>query len=339
MTVYRWVTKWIDPYILVMIGVIAFAALLPARGAAVRPVEWVADVGVVFLFFLYGARLSTEETKQGFLHWRLHLLVLAITFVAFPAVGIGLAAAARPVLGPELAAGVVFLAVLPSTVQSSIAFTSIARGNIAAAICAASFSNVLGVLITPTLVGLFLGAQSVIDASTVVKLVVQLVLPFAVGQLLHRRMAGFLSRHKDVLKYTDRGAILLIVYVAFSAGMRENMWSRIPVSSLLILAASCAVLLAIMMTGTMLVSRALGFSWPDRVAIIFAGSKKSMASGLPMAQVLFPANAVGVTVLPLMLFHQLQLIVCAQLSKRWSNLPSQPAESPEAEQIALRGIK
>lgn len=318
---YAAVTRWVDPYVLILLGVVLLAALLPARGAAVAPTEWAADIAVMFLFFLYGARLSTEETRDGIRHWKLHLLVLGFTFVLFPVGGWLLSLAATPVLSPELAAGLLFLSLLPSTVQSSVAFTSMARGNVAASICAASFSNLLGVVVTPVLVALVMGAHSSISLDTVWKLLLQLVLPFAVGQLLHRALKGFLARFKKIISKVDRLAILLVVYTAFSAGMREDMWSRISGVQLLLLLLACGILLAVVMTATMVISKALGFSWPDRVAIVFAGSKKSMASGLPMAKVLFPSDQVGIMVLPLMLFHQLQLIVCAQLARRWAKLP------------------
>lgn len=316
---YAAVTRWVDGYVLLLLGTVALAALVPATGAAVVPVESAADIAVAFLFFLYGARLSRDQTVAGLRHWRLHLLVLGFTFVLFPILGLASSYAGRLILGPELAAGVLFLTLLPSTVQSSVAFTSIARGNVAASICAASFSNMLGVVLTPLLVALTMGAQAGISLDTMGSLFLQLVLPFVIGQVLHGRLGGFLVRNRQIISWFDRGAILLVVYVAFSAGMRADMWAMMSGWELLALVTLCCVLLAIVIPATMAISRALGFSWPDRAAIIFAGSKKSMASGLPMAQVMFPAATVGILVVPLMLFHQIQLIVCAQLARRWAH--------------------
>lgn len=316
---YAAVTRWVDSYVLLLLGTVALAALVPATGAAVVPVESAADIAVAFLFFLYGARLSRDQTVTGLRHWRLHLLVLGFTFVLFPILGLASSYAGRLILGPELAAGVLFLTLLPSTVQSSVAFSSIARGNVAASICAASFSNMLGVVLTPLLVALTMGAQAGISLDTMGSLFLQLVLPFAIGQVLHGRLGGFLVRNRQIISWFDRGAILLVVYVAFSAGMRADMWAMMSGWELLALVTLCCVLLAIVIPATMAISRALGFSWPDRAAIIFAGSKKSMASGLPMAQVMFPAATMGLLVVPLMLFHQIQLIVCAQLARRWAH--------------------
>lgn len=320
---WRVVKEQVDIYIVLLFGMVVLAIVLPAQGAAVQPVEIATDLAVALLFFLYGARLSADQTLQGIRHWRLHSLVLAFTYVMFPILGVVTAYLSRPVLGLELAAGMLFLTLLPSTVQSSVAFTSIAHGNVAASIVAASVSNLLGVVLTPLLVTLAMGAAAGVNFGTIRSLFLQLVLPFILGQLLHRWLGGFLTRHKQVLTKVDRGAILLVVYAAFSAGMRGGMLTQLGGWQLVALLAVCCVLLAVVITLTMIISKALGFSWPDRTAIIFAGSKKSMASGLPMAQIIFPVATVGILVLPLMLFHQIQLMVCAQLARRWSRLPAE----------------
>lgn len=326
---WRTVKGWVDVYIVLLLGMVVLAAVLPARGAAVQPVELATDLAVALLFFLYGARLSADQVVQGLRHWRLHSLVLAFTYVMFPVLGVITAFSSRPLLGPELAAGMLFLALLPSTVQSSVAFTSIAHGNVAASIVAASVSNLLGVVLTPLLVTLLMGAEAGIDLGTIRNLFLQLVLPFVLGQVVHRWLGPLLARHKNVTSKVDRGAILLVVYSAFSAGMRGDMFSRLGGWQLVALLVVCCVLLAVVIALTMVISRALRFSWPDRIAIIFAGSKKSMASGLPMAQIIFPAATVGILVLPLMLFHQIQLMVCAQLARRWSKVPLETEEQAD----------
>lgn len=317
----RFITKYLDGYVLALLGMVALACLLPARGGAVAPVEWATNIAIGLLFFLYGARLSTEETKEGFRHWRLHLLVLAFTFVAFPLLGLVIRPIADTFLPHTLSLGLLYLTLLPSTVQSSVTFTSLARGNVAASICAASFSNMLGVVLTPLLVIGVMGGQAAFSLDSAEKLIVQLLLPFILGQFCHKRLGGFLAEHKQGLTYLDRGGIMLVVYSAFSAGMREHMWSHVTVWQVVALLLICAVLLAVVMVGSYVTARRLGFSRADEVAIVFCGSKKSMASGLPMATVLFPSG-VGLLVLPLMMFHQLQLIVCAQVARQW---PDEPA--------------
>ena len=255
---------------------------------------------------------------DGIKHWRLHGLVFLATFVLFPLLGLLSLLLVPWALTPGLYTGLMFLCCLPSTVQSSIAFTSIARGNVAAAICSASFSNMIGIALTPLLVTVFLSTGTGgVSLGAVRDIMVQLLLPFVAGQLLRRWIGGFITRHKKVLGYVDRGSILLVVYAAFSAGVVAGIWERLSVVSLLVLLAVNAALLAVVLVVTTFASRRLRFSTEDEIATVFCGSKKSLASGLPMATVLFPAATVGLTVLPLMMFHLMQLMVCAWLARRY----------------------
>ncbi|MGW1950420.1 bile acid:sodium symporter, partial [Streptomyces sp. NPDC001940] len=141
----------VDPYILALIGTVGLAALLPARGGAADVASGASTTAVAFLFFLYGARLSTREALDGLRHWRLHVTVLAATFVVFPLLGLAARGLVPVVLTPSLYDGLLFLTLVPSTIQSSIAFTSMARGNVPAAICAGSFSSLAGIVVTPLL--------------------------------------------------------------------------------------------------------------------------------------------------------------------------------------------
>ncbi|GAU65992.1 hypothetical protein SSP35_02_03610 [Streptomyces sp. NBRC 110611] len=308
----------VDGYLLALVGTVALAALLPARAAAATAADGAATGAVALLFFLYGARLSTREAMAGLRHWRLHLTVLACTFALFPVLGLAARVLVPHVLPPTLYTGLLFLCLVPSTVQSSIAFTSIARGNVAAAICAGSFSSIAGIVLTPLLAGLVLhGAGGGFSAGSLLSIGCQLLLPFLAGQLLRPRIGSLVARHRKALGYVDRGSILLVVYAAFSAGMVQGIWHQVTPLRLLCLLGVEAVLLAVMLTATSYGSRRLGFPREDRIAITFAGSKKSLAAGLPMASVLFGAQA-GLMVLPLMLFHQMQLMVCAVLAKRYA---------------------
>jgi solute carrier family 10 (sodium/bile acid cotransporter), member 7 len=308
-----------DPYIAAIFGCVALASVLPARGDAALFIDRLTAVAIAVLFFLYGARISPQDAWEGARHVRLHALVLAFTYGVFPLLGLCAQALVPAVLSPELYLGVVFLCCLPSTVQSSIAFTSIARGNVAAALCAASASNLLGVVLSPILVGLLLSTQGVsLSAGAVGKLVLQLLLPFFLGQLLRSRIVGFVTRRKQVLGYVDRGSILLVVYGAFSEGVVAGIWQRVSPYELGTLLAVVSLLLGLVLLATTYASRQLGFPTADEVTIVMCGSKKSLASGLPIATVLFPAASVGLTVLPLMLFHQLQLVVCAWLARRYA---------------------
>ena len=308
----------IDPYIVALLLTVAVASLLPARGAAATGFGHATTFAIGLLFFLYGARLSTRAAMDGIKHWRLHGLVFLATFVLFPLLGLLSLLLVPWALTPGLYTGLMFLCFLPSTVQSSIAFTSIARGNVAAAICSASFSNMIGIALTPLLVTVFLSTGTGgVSLGAVRDIMVQLLLPFVAGQLLRRWIGGFITRHKKVLGYVDRGSILLVVYAAFSAGVVAGIWERLSVVSLLVLLAVNAALLAVVLVVTTFASRRLRFSTEDEIATVFCGSKKSLASGLPMATVLFPAATVGLTVLPLMMFHLMQLMVCAWLARRY----------------------
>ncbi|MER5179187.1 bile acid:sodium symporter family protein [Streptomyces sp. NPDC002896] len=311
----------IDPYILALLGTVGVAALLPARGTAADVASGASTAAVALLFFLYGVRLSTREALDGLRHWRLHLTILACTFVVFPLLGIAAKGLVPYVLTPALYSGFLFLTLVPSTVQSSIAFTSVARGNVPAAICAGSFSSLAGIVLTPLLAAALLGSTGGgFSADSLVKIVLQLLVPFLAGQFLRRWIGGFVARHKKVLGQVDRASILLVVYTAFSEGMVQGIWHQVTPLRLAALLGVEAVLLAVMLALTWYGSKRLGFDRADRIAIQFAGSKKSLASGLPMASVLFGAHA-SLAVLPLMLFHQMQLMVCAVIAGRRARDP------------------
>ncbi|WP_160510656.1 bile acid:sodium symporter family protein [Streptomyces sp. BA2] len=308
----------IDPYILALLGTVGIAALLPARGVGADIAGGASTGAVALLFFLYGARLSTREALDGLKHWRLHVTVLACTFLVFPLLGLAAKGLVPYVLTPALYSGFLFLTLVPSTIQSSIAFTSMARGNVPAAICAGSFSSLAGIVLTPLLAAALLGSSGGgFSADSVLKIVLQLLVPFLAGQVLRRWIGGFIARHKKVLSLVDRGSILLVVYTAFSEGMVQGIWHQVTPLRLGALLGVEAVLLAVMLALTWYGAKKMGFGREDRIAIQFAGSKKSLAAGLPMASVLFGAHA-SLAVLPLMLFHQMQLMVCAVIAKRRS---------------------
>jgi sodium/bile acid cotransporter 7 len=307
-----------DPFIAVLVLTVVLASLLPVSGAAATVVGALATAAVFGLFFLHGARLPRESLVAALGHWRLHLAILATSFVVFPLIGLGLASAFPGLLPPPLWIGVLFLCALPSTVQSSIAFTSIARGNIGGTVAAAAASNVIGIVLTPVILNLLAHAHgSGISFAGVGKIVLQLLLPFAAGHLLRPWLGEWLVRRKALLSFTDRGTIVLAVYSAFSAAVIAGIWSQVPLQRLLVLVGLCAVMLTVILMFTTFAARLLGFPKQDEISIVFCGSKKSLVSGVPMARVLFSAADVGAVVLPLMIFHQMQLIVCAWLARRY----------------------
>ncbi|AGI24568.1 bile acid:sodium symporter family protein [Pseudomonas sp. MT3] len=310
-----------DNFTLALIATVTAASLLPCEGTVAVIFGWVTNLGIALLFFLHGAKLSRQAIIAGATHWRLHLLVFACTFILFPILGMALKPVLSPLVTPDLYLGMLYLCALPATVQSSIAFTSLARGNVPAAICSASASSLLGVFLTPLLVQLLLGTQGETGMSTldaIGKITLQLLVPFIAGQLLRPWIGAWVERNKPVLRYVDQGSILLVVYTAFSAAVIQGLWHQIPLPALAGLTVACCVLLALALISTNLLGRYLGFSLEDRITIVFCGSKKSLATGVPMASVLFASSTVGVILLPLMLFHQIQLMVCAVLAQRYA---------------------
>lgn len=307
-----------DPFILVLILTVVLASVLPVSGAAAAAVSVVATIAIVFLFFLHGVRLPRENLVAALGHWRLHLAILATTFVVFPLLGLGLASAFPGLLPQQLWIGVLFLCALPSTVQSSIAFTSIGRGNIAGTVASAAASNLVGILLTPVIMNLLAHAHGGgISFSGVWTIVLQLLLPFVGGHLLRPWLGALVARRKAVLSFTDRSTIVLAVYSAFSAAVIGGIWSQVPLPRLMLLIALCAFILTAILLLTRYAARVMGFSKEDEISIVFCGSKKSLVSGVPMARVLFSAADVGAAVLPVMIFHQMQLMVCAWLARRY----------------------
>jgi sodium/bile acid cotransporter 7 len=311
----------LDPFLLFLIGTVVLASVLPCRGEGAMVFGWITNAAITLLFFLHGAKLSREAVVAGVGHWRLHLLVAASTFILFPVLGLAVRTLGNGLIDPNMTAGVLFLCLLPSTVQSSIAFTSIARGNVPAAVCSATLSNVAGIFITPLLVGTLMSARAAgggASLHSIEAIALQLLLPFVAGHLSRPLTAKFLTRHRSLVSKVDRGSILLVVYTAFSAAVVEGLWRKLSAGDIALVLVLDAVVLAVSLAATTFAARSLGFSREDEIAIVFCGSKKSLASGVPMAGVLFPAAMVGPLIVPLMLFHQMQLMVCAVMARRYA---------------------
>ncbi|KQX20899.1 MULTISPECIES: bile acid:sodium symporter family protein [unclassified Sphingomonas] len=322
--------KGLDPFLLLLIATIVVASLLPARGSAVGFFEGLTDAAIVLLFFLHGAKLSRQAVIAGIGNWRLHLLVLASSFLLFPLLGWALTQGARGLTTPEILAGLLYLSLLPSTVQSSIAFTAMAGGNVPAAVCSASLSNITGIVLTPLLVGLLIqvqGSAPGVSIDAIEAIMLQLLLPFVAGHLLRPLIGGFIDRHKTLLMPVDRSSILLVVYTAFSAAVVNGIWQRTEAVDLLLILGLSAVMLALVMAANLFVARRLHLPRGDEIVLLFCGSKKSLVSGVPMAGAIFAPAQVGVIILPLMIFHQLQLFVCALVAARYARTAATPAEA------------
>ena len=323
-----------DNFTLILIGVVLLATFFPAHGSGATFFHWLTNFAIALLFFMHGAKLSREAIIAGAMHWRLHLLVFVCTFLMFPLLGWAVKPVLLPLLGMPLYIGVLYLCALPGTVQSAIAFTSIARGNVPAAVCSASASSLIGIVLTPVLLKVLLdadaGTAGTLDA--IIHISVQLLLPFAVGHFMRPWIGAWIDKNQKWLKNVDQSSILLVVFTAFSESVIGGLWTAVPIAALINLTIICLVLLALVLLLTTFLARRLGFNHEDEITIVFCGSKKSLATGVPMAQVLFSATAIGPALLPLMIFHQIQLMACAFLANRYAmNHPS--ARDQEMESI------
>jgi sodium/bile acid cotransporter 7 len=322
-----------DRFTVMLILAVILATVLPVQGIWAEYFGLATDIAIALLFFLHGARLSRDVVIAGVLHWRLHLTILATTFAIFPLLGIAIGFVPEEILPAPLYMGILFLCVLPSTVQSSIAFTSMAGGNVPAAVVAASGSNILGMFLTPALVALLLSTtgDGGVSADALEKIALQLLAPFILGQILQPWIGNWIRARKKLLAPVDRGSILMVVYLAFSHAVVEGLWRTFLVSDIATVIVIDVLLLAVVLFLTMFGSRVLGFSKEDEITITFCGSKKSLASGVPMANAIFAGQSIGAIVLPLMLFHQIQLMVCAVIAQKYANrLKEKEAEAAAA---------
>ncbi|WP_231879850.1 bile acid:sodium symporter family protein [Crenobacter luteus] len=318
----QWLKKLgLDGFMLALIGAVALSAVWPelGRSGGLLRIEVFTGYGVAVVFLLYGLTLSPQKLREGLFNWRLHATVQLSTFLLFPLLGLALVSALGGVLVPALALGFFFLAALPSTVSSSVAMTSIAKGNVPGAIFNASLSSLIGVFLTPLWVNAYLKASGVaFDLWPVILKVVMLVLlPIALGQLLRPLLLKWLTRHAALTRLLDRATILAIVLNSFSDSVAEGVWAEHGASTIALIAGLSVGLFALVYVLMQWACRRLGFDRGDTIACTFCGSKKSLAAGVPMAKVMFGANpALGLIIAPIMLYHFLQLVMVSYLARR-----------------------
>ncbi|WP_418275347.1 bile acid:sodium symporter family protein [Isoptericola jiangsuensis] len=317
---------WVDPFVVAILLALLVGIVVPIPDGVRGTLDVVADVAVALLFLLYGARLPTREILRSLTNWRLQGALLVATFVIFPLVGLGLSAVVGPLVGQSVAVGLLCVSLLPSTVNSAVAFTSVARGDVPGAICGATLSNVVGLVATPLLViGLMSGAATTggaVGVGGIEKVLLQLLVPLVVGQVLQPWVGDLVRRHKGVTQAVDRGTILLIVLTAISGATAEGIWDEMTGWAVLVIVGSAALLLAIMLAVTWWGGRAIGLPRDQNITFLLIGSMKSLATGLPMASALLPAATLGVVVVPLVVFHQIQLVVCSVLARRLGQEPA-----------------
>jgi sodium/bile acid cotransporter 7 len=324
------VQRKIDWFLIGMVMAVALAALFPgpgARGGFLHP-EIVTKAGVALIFFLHGVGISFASLKAGTLHWKLHLVVQSCTFLLFPILGLILVAPLK--LSPGLEMGFFYLCALPSTVSSSVAMTAAARGNVAAALFNATLSSLLGVFLTPMWVGFKLktSGQTLPLGAVLIDLAIWLVLPLLAGQVFRRWLAVWASRHKKLINVADRGTILVLVYTSFCDSMAWGVWSGKGINNVAYALIGSMVLFWVVFGIVGFTCDRLGFSWTDRIAAVFCGSKKTLASGVPMAQLMFGSNpSLSLILLPIIVYHPMQLIICGALASRWARRNQSSAEA------------
>ena len=312
-----------DPFLLALVGVVLLAVIwpVPGRTGGFLHAEWVSTYGIAVVFFLYGLSLAPEKMRAGLMQWRLHLVVVLGTFVLFPLVVLAAGPVVRPLLPPEVWIGFFYIAALPSTVSSSVAMTSIAKGNVPGALFNASLSSLIGVFATPALMAWFLarsGAPSLPLGQVILKVVLLVLVPTLLGQLLHKPLRAWAHRHAKAIKILDRAVILSIVYNSFSDSVAEGIWSAHDPLLLVEIAVGAVALFAVVYGLLMIPCRLLGFNREDRIAALFCGSKKSLATGVPLAGVIFGVTpALGLIIAPIMLYHFLQLVIVSVIANHY----------------------
>ncbi|BBB13190.1 bile acid:sodium symporter family protein [Sphingopyxis sp. FD7] len=303
-----------DRFVLLLLATILLASLLPVRGAAVPVAEAFSTAAVVLLFFLNGVRLPRDEVLHGVRNWKLQGAALLFCFGAMALLGLAAQAALAPLLPTTLALGFLFLGVLPSTVQSATAATSMAGGNVAASVVAAALLNLIGVALSPLLFALLAGSAGAIQGAAVLRIVSVLLLPFLIGQLAQRWLRPWALAHRGLATAMDRTAIAIAVYVAFSAAVVAGIWDQLDEREIAIILAVTALMLALSFGGAWALGGLLRLARPDRITLLFAGAQKSIAVGAPLAATLFPPAIAGMVLVPILVYHMAQLIVSAWIA-------------------------
>lgn len=313
----------IDWFLLGMVAATLLAWAAPGPGSAggwLHP-EILTKAGIALIFFMHGIALSFDALKAGSLRWPLHLLVQSSTFLLFPLLGLVFVALLGDHVPPDLKLGFFYLCALPSTVSSSVAMTAAARGNVAGALFNATLSSLLGVFLTPLWIALLLktGGHSQPLVPVILDLVRWLVLPLVAGQLCRPWLGDWAGRNKPLINLADRGTILLLVYTSFCDSFKGGIWVGHGAGLIWLVFAGALALFALVMVIMARVAMALKFSREDRITAMFCGSKKTLATGVPMAKLIFGAHpGLGLILLPIMIYHPLQLVISGVLAQRWA---------------------
>jgi sodium/bile acid cotransporter 7 len=311
-----WLRK-IDPMVRLITAAILLATVLPVEGQARVAAQWVSNAAVFLLFLLYGLRLSRREVLAGLGNHRLLVPLTLFVFGGMTLAGWVLWQAGGMFMPPLLAIGFLYLGVLPSTVQSATAYSSLAGGNVASSVVAAALINILGVFISAPLFALLAGSKgAAFHGDQLVKVMTMLLLPFVIGQVLQGFTRGWVARNKQLITLMDRSSIGIAVYVAFSGAVEQGIWGKVDALGWIAVLAGSAVVMVFGYGAAWLLGGALRLPRGDRIAMLFAGAQKSIAMGAPLATVIFPSASAGIIILPLVVYHLVQMIVAAPMASR-----------------------
>jgi solute carrier family 10 (sodium/bile acid cotransporter), member 7 len=311
-----------DRFILLLLGAVLVGWLAPATGKALDIARDASNASIFALFFLHGLRLPRAEVARAAKGWRLQVAMVVFSFVVMPMAGLALVHLPGAALPSALVTGILYCAMLPSTVQSAISYSSMAGGNVAASVVGAAVSNLLGIVVTPLLVATIIGAASgmAMGGETVVRIAMLLLLPFALGQVTQRWLGAWAARQKVLLSFFDRLVIVIAVYVAFAGAVASGSLGAVDLASLTLLFTLLSALLAFAFFGAWRLGAMLGLQRAERISLTFAGAHKSIATGAPMAAILFGSGA-GLIVLPAIIYHMIQLLVSAPIAARLAKAP------------------
>ena len=321
----------LDGFLSGMVVAIVLAALFPSPGAEggwLHP-ELLTKAGIALVFFLNGALLSFGALRDGVVRWRLHLIIQGATFVLFPLIGLAFLAIAGRWITPDLRLGLFYLCAIPSTVSSSVAMTAAAKGNVPVAVFNATLSSLIGIAITPLWMSLLLrtSGQHLDVIHVFIDLTLWLVLPLVLGQLARPLIGTWLAAHRRLTQIADRGTILVLVYTSFCDSFATHIWSHNSPATLALVIAATLGLFFLVLGLLWKVCDRFGIAPAFRSAVVFCGTKKSLASGVPMAHLIFAANpaGLGLILLPIMIYHPLQLMICTPLASRWARQSEESA--------------
>lgn len=306
-----------DRFVLLLLATILLASFLPVRGEAAETASLISSAAIFLLFFLNGVRLPRDEVLHGVRNWRLQAAIFLFVFGVMPLTGLALSHLFDNLLPPLLALGLLFTGILPSTVQSATAYCGLAKGNVAASVVAAALINLVGVILAPLLFALLAHVgEAQFSGAAIGRIVLILLLPFALGQMAQRWLKPWVDEHKSIATWMDRISIAIAVYVAFSGAVEAGIWSLVRGSELTLLSVALIIMLGIGFGGAWALGGAMKLPRADRITMLFSGAQKSIAIGAPLAATIFPSAIAGMVLLPTLAYHMAQLILSAPIAAR-----------------------